>query len=214
MEILGSTAALITACAALIGGLAALFKSVEEFKKEANVDKAKARRFIAFAAVFFVVGILLAASWSLGRRAEATEREKLASATESLNAKLTREAWDAFNRGDYKAAIAKARECIEQFEGGADRQQRDLMQAKAPEPPTNKFTEAQKRETLSRGLLNDVATCHWIAGQSAEKLGRLEEAKKAYQKATGYTYARAWDPNGWFWSPAESAQDRLTRLEK
>jgi len=103
-----------------------------------------------------------------------------------------------------------ARRCIEEYGGGADRAQAELERARAPLPGTDGLSEAEKRTIFARGLLNDVATCAWIAGRSAQRLGRMEEARSAYQRAARYTYARCWDPRrGAFWSPAEAASDSL-----
>src|SRR4051794_308090 len=114
MEILSSTASLIAACAALVGGIAAFLKALVELRNEASVNKSKARRFIGFAAAFFAIGLSLPIAWSLGRRSEAAESEKVASVSESLNAKLTNEAWEAYNRNNYTLAIATARKCIDE----------------------------------------------------------------------------------------------------
>lgn len=129
------------------------------------------------------------------------------------NVQLTNDAWDAFNKSDYDRAIAKASECIEEFRGAADKEQAKLEQQKAPSPPTGKVSASQKQKLFSRGLLNDVATCFYIKGRSAEYLRRNDQAKEAYKAASKYTYARTWDQNGWFWSPSEKASERLKQLK-
>ncbi len=130
------------------------------------------------------------------------------------NAELTMQAWDAYNKGDYERAITKAAACIDEFRGGAKREQKQLKDAQTPPPPTGAVSDEQKATIIERGLLNDVATCYYIKGRSAEKLGRREEAKKDYENAGAYTYARCWDPKGWFWSPSEAATDRLEILSE
>lgn len=132
---------------------------------------------------------------------------------EPLNVKLTSQAWQALNKGDYRRAIEYAGKGIDEFRGSADRAQAQLVREHAPLPPTGKVSASEKRTIMARGLLNDVATCFFIMGRASEYLGRKEEAKRSYQAAAKYTYARCWDPNGWFWSPAEVASDRLSRLE-
>ena len=137
----------------------------------------------------------------------------LSSGEHALNIQLTTAIFEAFNRNDFESAMANADKCVAEFRGAADREQADLEKAKEPPPAKDKFSEEEKKVILSRGLLNDVATCLYIKGRSAENLGRREEAKGAYEAARKYTYARAWDPQGWFWSPAEAAEDRLAKLK-
>jgi hypothetical protein len=65
-------------------------------------------------------------------------------------------------------------------------------------------------------LLNDVATAYFIKGRSAEYLYEKTKDKKykslaeeAYQAACVLKYGRCWDPQGWFWSPCDAANERL-----
>jgi hypothetical protein len=129
------------------------------------------------------------------------------------NARLTKEAWDAFNKGEWRTAIRKAEECIDRFQDQADDQQKQL-ETDHVTVPNGVVPKEEKEEILRRGPLNDVATCFFIKGQAAEKLGQNGEAKQAYEAAAKYTYARCFDPswNG-FWSPSEAANGRLKRLK-
>jgi hypothetical protein len=130
-----------------------------------------------------------------------------------LNERLTAESWAAFERGDFAGAMVPAQRCIAEFSGAADRAQADLEKVQAPVPASANPSEAETRAIFARGLLNDVATCAWIVGRSAQQLGRAEVARAAYEKAAVYSYARCWDPRqSAFWSPAESARDSLTTL--
>ncbi len=130
-----------------------------------------------------------------------------------LSVQLTFQAWDAFNKGEYDRAIANAEKCINEFQGAANTEQTQLEKNRVDLPPKGKVSGQEKITIMSRGLLNDVATCFYIKGRSAENLGRNEEARQAYQAASKYTYARCWDPKGWFWDPSEAASDRLRLLK-
>ncbi|MDA1314235.1 MAG: hypothetical protein O2968_12925 [Acidobacteria bacterium] len=131
----------------------------------------------------------------------------------SKNEELTSDAWNAFNAKDYKRAIEIADEVLGNFTLQAERDQRELETSGAPNPSTGKPRSGEeKQRTLERGLLNDVATCYFIKGQANDKLKKIDEAKKAYTSAAALTYARTWDPAGWFWSPSQAAKDRLTLL--
>jgi hypothetical protein len=129
------------------------------------------------------------------------------------NAQLTTCAWNFFNNGMYLEAIAKAEECIDQFEGQALREQQAFTTSARPTPPIGKpGSEDEKNETLARGVLNDVATCYFIKGQALEQLNQISAAKEAYKGASRFPDARAWDPAGFFWPPAQAAMDRLAKL--
>lgn len=129
------------------------------------------------------------------------------------NEELTTAAWNSFNAGKYEEAIKKASICIDEFQGQADRLQAKLQKEK-PEPPTGSVNKSVKEKILANGPLNDVAACYFIKGRSAEKLGKKEDAMRAYEAAQKYTCARTWDPKGKaFWSPAEIAIDRLNGLK-
>jgi len=130
-----------------------------------------------------------------------------------LNAQLTVGAWDFFNKGEFERAIAIAEKCLNEFILSAEREQAALEKAKAPLPPTGSVPDSMKKAILARGVLNDVGTCLFIKGRSAENLGRREVARQAYEAAKKFTYARCWDPQGWFWSPAEAAGDRLAMMK-
>src|ERR1035441_7005147 len=114
-----------------------------------------------------------------------------------LNEKATAAAWDALNASKYEAAITNANQCIDEFRGQATRLQEKLQNAKA-ELPTGAVSDDVKKKISENGLLNDVAACYFIQGKAAEKLGRIDDAKKAYTETKKLTYARVWDVQGWF----------------
>ena len=128
------------------------------------------------------------------------------------NEQLTSDAWAVLNRLDYAVAIQKTEECIDSFELQAIRDQEALKDS--PMPPVGAVSDEDKAVIQARGVLNDVATCYFIKGQALEKLGRVNQAKEAYQSAKQFPHARTWDPLGFFWSPAQAASDRLAKLSK
>lgn len=130
------------------------------------------------------------------------------------NVRLTNAAWKAYDNGEYRQAIKKAEECIDEFQPSALREQKELERNNTVLPPVGKVGEAVKNVILNRGLLNDVATCWFIKGQSLERLGTIQEAIQAYSKAVRYTHARTYDPS-WsgFWSPSQTASDRISYLK-
>lgn len=62
--------------------------------------------------------------------------------------------------------------------------------------------------------LNDVGTGAFILGEAYRNAGKNEEAVAAYTKAsTDYGFAQCWDPQGWFWKPAEAAQQKILEIQ-
>ena len=135
---------------------------------------------------------------------------------EVLNVKLTNAAWVHFNAKRYAKAIVAADKCIETFYAVAKSTNAELVKKKAAKAPRGKVVEGSKRfeEVASRGPLNDTATCLWIKARSWEELGKTKDAKEAYSKAAGLSYAACWDPKGWFWSPPEDAVAAAKRLRR
>jgi len=129
------------------------------------------------------------------------------------NIELTNKAWDEYGKKNYPGALAAAKRCVDRFKKEADRDQAQLEKSHAEQPPTGKVHADQKKAILDQGVLNDVATCYWIAGHSAQILGENDEAREAYLAAAKYTYARTWDDKQkLFWSPADDAADRIKDL--
>jgi len=126
---------------------------------------------------------------------------------------LTKAAWDYFNGGLYTEAISKTQECIALFKDQALREQQKLTASSIAAPPVGLVSdEKTKTEILTRGILNDVAACYYVMGQTLEKLERIDEAKEAYQHVQEFPDARVLGQDGYFWSPAQTASDRLTEL--
>jgi tetratricopeptide (TPR) repeat protein len=62
--------------------------------------------------------------------------------------------------------------------------------------------------------LNDVGTGMFILGEAYRIAGKNTEAIAAFKKVVSdYLYAQCWDTNGWFWKPAEAAQQKIVELE-
>ena len=208
IDFLNSTGGFLGGLGTLFLGIAALWKIFKRALKQTSKKKGGAMKKKSRVRVLRLLPgiILLAISAGIfGTRALTIEEQP-------SNVQLTSKAWDNFNKDKYEKAITYAEKCINEFRSAADREQRELENAHAPLPPKGKVSDQEKEKIWARGLLNDVATCFYIKGRSAENLGRIEEAKQAYQVASRYTYARCWDPKGWFWSPAEAALDRLHLL--
>jgi hypothetical protein len=205
---------LLTAIGALLSALASLIKAIIDLRKsyqpkipaQPDNQSHKDTMLVLARMPAFIIGVLLllvSIATFIGRSVILPP---------PLNVQLTSDAWDAYNHMDYTLAILKADECISRFELQAINQQDQLVSSGSPMPPLGFVSDEEEQIIFSRGVLNDVATCYLIKGQSLEKLNRINEAKDAYQTILQFSYARAWDRSGGFWSPADAAGNRLARL--
>ena len=141
-----------------------------------------------------------------------TNKPSLSNPTNSLNEKVITAAWEALTAGKNEAAITNANLWINGFHVQATQLQEKLQKEKA-DLPTGAVSDDVKKKILENGVLNNVAACYFIKGEAANNLGRTEDARKAYTEAKKLTFARVWDPQGWFWSPADAAGDKLSALK-
>jgi hypothetical protein len=131
----------------------------------------------------------------------------------SLNERLTTEAWTALNHGDNDLAIEKALQCVGSFQDDGLAAQKILVGNGEPPPPEGKTTPLKKQEILSRGILNDVATCWYIIGTAEMQRKNKEKAMSAFERCRQFSYARTYDLS-WdgFWSPAKKAETTIKAL--
>jgi len=123
---------------------------------------------------------------------------------------LTVKAWDALNKDSLEDVLAYTNKCIDLYAGKAKEMQASLM-----EFPWGKTLDEEKEKTFALWALNDVGTCYFIQGEAYKKAGKNKEAKDAYGKVTSdYSYAKCWDPQGWFWKVADGAQMKLGELKE
>ena len=92
--------------------------------------------------------------------------------------------------------------CSELYEDEARKMQASLS-AKAPKDKVHDYW-----------ALNDVGTSYFIRGKAVSKLNKNTEAVAAYKVVVDdLYYAQAWDPKGWFWSPADAAKTKIEMLK-
>ncbi len=117
---------------------------------------------------------------------------------------LTTKAWEALQQGDLEAVLAYTNKCIELY----------AQQAKKMQSSLTAYPTGTNQEIFGYWALNDVATSYFIQGEAYRKANMKDESKEAFQKLIDeYTYGQAWEPKGWFWKPAEAAQEKLALIE-
>ena len=146
-----------------------------------------------------ILAILLSVVFTFTSRAAELDFGDQASGT------LTVKAWKALDEKKYADAITFANKCVELFEKQALEMQKELKD----------FVDSANKDAVNKKwALNDVGTCVYIIGQANEKQEKKKEAIESYKKLIDKLgYAQCWDPQGWFWKPAEAAKERIAELE-
>ncbi len=117
---------------------------------------------------------------------------------------LIQKAWAALAANDLKGVEAYVNKTVDLYAGKAKE-----MQASLKEYPWE-----SKEKTMGYWALNDVGTGLFVLGEAYQNAGKKDEAAKAYKRVINeFFYAQCWDPNGWFWKPAEVAQQKLGELD-
>lgn len=116
---------------------------------------------------------------------------------------LATKGWGALKDGDLEAVLAYTNKCIELYADQARKMQGTLTA----------YPTGSNDQIFSYWALNDVATSLFIQGEAYRKANKKDEALAAYKRAVNeFSYGQAWDPQGWFWKPAEAAQQALDEL--
>lgn len=125
---------------------------------------------------------------------------------------LTTNAWRAMDRGDYATAVIYTDKCIELYKEEALKMQADIHLKRQTEDVKKKQTN---QEVFDNWALNDVGTSYFIKGEALVNMGKEKEAVEAYKVVMNQLYyANTYDPQGWFWSPAEAANKKVVTLSQ
>ncbi len=120
------------------------------------------------------------------------------------SSQLTQKAWGALANKDLATVEALVNKSLELYGAKAKEMQDSL----------NEYPWESKEKTMSYWALNDVSTDLFILGEAYRAAGKKEEAAQTYKKLIDeYFYGQCWDPQGWFWKPAEAAQQKLGELD-
>lgn len=116
---------------------------------------------------------------------------------------MATQAWQALNSNNLEAVLIYTDKILELYKKKAVEMQASLTE----------YAWESNDKIFSYWALNDVGTALFIRGEAFKKAGDKEAAKEAYQMLVDdFFYAQCWDPNGWFWKPAEAAQQALEEL--
>jgi tetratricopeptide (TPR) repeat protein len=116
---------------------------------------------------------------------------------------LTGQAWKALSNQGFDAVKIYVDKLAELYGEEAKKMQDSLVE----------YPWESKEKIMGYWALNDVGTAIFVQGEAFRKAGKVDEAKAAYKKlVVDYSFAQCWDPQGWFWKPAEEAQKALDDL--
>ena len=117
---------------------------------------------------------------------------------------LVQRAWQALQAGDADQVSGLAAECLKLYGEEAARMQAELQAYPAGEP----------QDVFRYWALNDVATILFVEAEAYRRAGVIAEAKARYQRIVDeFGYGQAWDPQGFFWKPAQAAREKLQTLD-
>jgi hypothetical protein len=185
---------------AAIGGVGTLVLALPRFEKKQSSIEAETWK--AAIAIFFSFILLFPLSVLIS---QFFNWQNLSSSTKLMSA-----GFDLMSSEKYHKAMAPAEECSSSFHWAATRLENALG---SKQLPIGKVSAQERDAIFANGVLNDVGACYWIKGRSAQLLQRKDEARSAYGEVLKYPHARVWDARGWFWSPAQDAEDRLKDLQ-
>jgi tetratricopeptide (TPR) repeat protein len=116
---------------------------------------------------------------------------------------MTVQAWKSLDAKDYESVKVYTNKVIEMYSDQARKMQSGLME----------YPWESKEKIFSYWALNDVGTSLFIKAEALKRQGNNEEAKVIFETLVNdYYFAQCWDPKGWFWKPAEAAQQALDDL--
>lgn len=117
---------------------------------------------------------------------------------------LAQKAWASLADNDIDAVLTYVNKILDLYGDEAKKMQSSLEE----------YPWKSKEEIFAFWALNDVGTGLFILGEAYQNNSKKEESAATFRKLIDeYYYAQCWDPKGWFWKPAEAAQQKLIDLD-
>ena len=121
---------------------------------------------------------------------------------------------DLFANQKYRESIDVVDACFDTFSSEALIMQNNLNKNNIKQPPEGRVSRKIREEIHKNWAVNDVSVALWSKARSLEEIGMIDQAKNTYAKCIFLIHGRAWDPKGWFWSPALDCVKRGKKLIK
>ena len=119
---------------------------------------------------------------------------------------------EQFAAKKFSKAIETVDMCFGQWGPEAGQKQKVMNRKNKVCPATGKVSSRKKRKIDKNYLMNDVSMALWAKARSQHELGQLDSAIKTYGQCVYMACGRAWDPKGWFWSPALDCAEQVREL--
>lgn len=117
---------------------------------------------------------------------------------------IVQKAWAASAKKDVESVKAYVAKNLQLYGETAKKMQSELKE----------FPWETTEKIHSYWALNDVGTSLFILGQTYRAAGMNAEAMDTFKTLVNdYGFAQCWDTQGWFWKPAEAAQQQIMELE-
>jgi len=147
-----------------------------------------------------MTGLLFARFCGASGEEKAAEEKYDFSDTSNWN--LTVSAWEHLAKKDYDGVFAYARKCLELYE----------EEARGISKKMDRFARYGHEDDYA--VVNDVATCHYIMGETYMKEKKYDDATREFNIVVNeYPYAQCWDPKGWFWKVAEVSGKNIKKIK-
>lgn len=193
---------------------------LSNFDQRADISVLTTHQIIRFAFFALLLSAVTAFSGKLMAETAAVETGVPANPCYSTDPSLGDSAYWAstavslYAQQNYEAAVATVDACFKYWGPKAGQAQKKLRDSNVPLPPTGRVGAEMKAKIGKDYLINDVAMALWAKSRSLHELKRNEEAKQSYAQCLYMEHGRAWDPNGWFWSPAEDCAVHARKLAR
>ena len=116
---------------------------------------------------------------------------------------LITKAWAALAQKDVKLVETYVNKTVELYGPKAKEMQGSMKE----------YAWESNKKIFSYWALNDVGTGLFILGEAYQNAGNKADATKAYKRVINeFGFSQCWDPQGWFWKPAEAAQKKLDEM--
>ena len=134
----------------------------------------------------------------VGNEASAAVAPAAESAPQASLSDLVTSARKAKDKGDFEKVYALVAEAMERFGDKARAEQKGLKEF----PPSEQMGNYE--------ALNNVAQCQFIKAEALKSQGKKDEAISAFKViVSDFSFAQAWDPRGWYYKLAATAQDGI-----
>jgi hypothetical protein len=120
------------------------------------------------------------------------------------SATLVGKMWEALNNKNLDVVLAYHAKLVKLYAETAKKMQEGMTE----------YAWESPEKIHSFWALNDVGTGTFILGEAYRLAGKNAEAIATFKQVVNdYVFAQCWDTNGWFWKPAEAAQQKIVELE-